>query len=280
MERRKFILAATSAGIAGIAGCTGDDDGGGNGDGGNGSGNGDDGGNGSGNGDDSGNGSGNGDDGGNGSGNGDGGGNGSGNGDDGGNGSGNGDDGGGNGDDGGNGGGDGPRLADVIQWEDTFVAEFQGMSGTEMDDTTFIIRFSGENIHQTVESPEGNMDIYRVDGDTYLVQGGQCLKNPGEVPTPDSDINPESREEVAEDHPDVTPAGRDTIDGEEMRLYEVQENGETVTLYVSVETGFLRRVEFDAGRIDYHSWGEVGPIEPPQMNCQEIGGGGADDYGG
>ena len=272
MERRRFLLAVTSAGVLGVAGCIGDGDDGGNGT--------DDGGNGSGNGGD-------------GDGNGDGGGNGDGDG--------NGDmetptetptENGGdngmeNGDDGGNGNGSaGPALGENFTWESSFVAEMT-VETPEMGEASTTVRFNSGDFHQTVESNQGTFDIYRVDGDLYMVQQGEtCIKNPGQMPATESGVDPGNQDSVAENYPDLTPEGRETIDGEEMYVYEAQSDGQTMTWYVSVESGYLRRVEFDQGTVDYHSWGEVGPIEKPDMECQEVGGGdgggggGGDGYGG
>jgi hypothetical protein len=266
MDRRRFILAAASAGVATIAGCTGDD-GGGNGDGGNGDG---------GNGDSSGNGDdmANGDDGGNGDdmANGDDG----GNGDDG---SANGDDM-ANGDDGGNGGtGDGPALGENYRWEDSFIADME-FETPEMGTTSATLRYNGGNFHNTFETEQGTVEIYQVDDDFYLVQQGQCIKNPGQNPTAEPPVAPEEQENVGDQYDGLTPEGRTTIDGEEVWEYEVENEGEVVTWYVSVETGYITRVEFQQGTIDYHSWGDVDPIEAPDADCQEIGGGGNGGGGG
>ena len=230
MKRRRFILAAMSATVAGIAGCTGDD-GGSGGDSENGGDNGGDSGNGGDNGGDSGN------------------------------------------------GGDGtvgPVLAESVQWENSFIAEFTGE--TQMGEAMVTIRFNDGNIYQTIESEQGTAEIYSVDNDIYIVQEGQCLVNPGQAPT--SDVNPEDQRDVAEEYPDLTPAGRDTIDGEEMYVYEYNQDGQTATMYVSVESNYPRRVETPESTVDYHSWGEVDPISPPEMDCQEIGGGGGGGGGG
>jgi hypothetical protein len=252
MERRKFMLAVTSAGVLGIAGCIGDGDGDGNGT--------DDGGNGNGNGSD-GNGNGNGN-GGNGNGNGNG----------------------GNGNGNGNGGsGDGPALGGNYQWEDSFAADME-FESPEMGTTSATLRFNGGNFHQTFETNQGTVEIYQVDSDFYLVQEGQCIKNPGQNPTAEPPVAPEDQENVGDQYDGLTPEGRTTIDGEEVWEYQVEtSDGMVTTWYVSVETGYITRVEFEQGTIDYHSWGEVDPIEAPDANCQEIGGGGndgGDGYGG
>jgi hypothetical protein len=164
-----------------------------------------------------------------------------------------------------------PTLGEVFQWGESFVAEMT-LEGQTVGQVT--IRSNGGNYRQTLETEDGTFEIYSVDGDTYLVQGGSCILNPGgQVPEPDDSINPRDEDAVTSGQYDISPAGRGTIDGEEMYRYEYSSEGETVTLYVSVQTGYLRRVEFDQGTIDYHSWGEVDPIEPPDMECQDLNSG-------
>ncbi|MFC6720165.1 hypothetical protein [Halobacteriaceae bacterium SHR40] len=166
-----------------------------------------------------------------------------------------------------------PTLGEVFQWEESFIAEMT-LEGQTVGEVT--IRSNGGNYRQTLETEEGTFEIYSVDGDTYLVQQGSCILNPGgQVPEPDDSIDPRDEEAVTSGQDDISPAGRGTIDGEEMYVYEYTSEGQTVTLSVSVQTGHLRRVEFDQGTIDYHSWGEVDPIEPPDMQCQDISGSGS-----
>jgi hypothetical protein len=51
------------------------------------------------------------------------------------------------------------------------------------------------------------------------------------------------------------------------------ESGET-TYYVSAETGYPVRFESPDSDIRFHSYGDVDPVEAPDMDCQEIGEGG------
>ena len=165
-----------------------------------------------------------------------------------------------------------PTLGESFQWQDSFVAEMTLDSGQAGEIT---IRSNGGNYRQTIESDQGTFEIYNVDGDTYLVQNGTCLLNPGsQLPSQtDAGLDPQDEEAITGGQYDITPTGRGSIDGEEMYTYEYTDGEQTVTMYVSVGTGTLRRVEFDQGRIDYHSWGEVDPITPPDMQCREISAG-------
>jgi hypothetical protein len=133
------------------------------------------------------------------------------------------------------------------------------------------IRSSEGNYHQTIETQQGTMEIYQVDGDVYFVQGEQCFLNPGNmVPDPETGVDIQDESAVTGGNPDLTPAGRETIDGEEMYVYETSSNGTDVTIYISTQSGYIRRVETPQGTIEYHSWGEVGTIEAPDLNCQSM----------
>jgi hypothetical protein len=178
-------------------------------------------------------------------------------------------------------GGDGasggqPRLAE------SFVAEMTVPNPQTGEEMLIRMRRSGEDFQTTVDAGGGSFEVYYVDGDTYQVAGGQCFKNPPEVENPappqvpDVDEHQEFVQELPETH-DRT----ETIDGDEVHVYEIDENTaldfQGYTLYVSVETRRIRRIEFEDWSIDYHSFGEVGSIEPPDMTCQELGGAGGGD---
>jgi hypothetical protein len=55
-----------------------------------------------------------------------------------------------------------------------------------------------------------------------------------------------------------------------MYVYETSSNGTDVTIYISTQSGYIRRVETPQGTIEYHSWGEVGTIEAPDLDCQSM----------
>ncbi len=175
-------------------------------------------------------------------------------------------------------GGEGPRLGDVLRWEDSFVVE----QTAETDGGTVELtgRFNAGNRHVTIESQGRTIDVYTVGEDVYIVTSGRCLVNPGEAVRPDADIEVDDEETVIGQTADLRPSGTTTIEGEEMYVYELPESADNTTgdlnsqaIYVSVETGYLRRHEFEQGVGDYHSWGEVDPIEPPDADCQTPPGG-------
>lgn len=178
--------------------------------------------------------------------------------------------------DGDQGGSDDGSSEDVDR-EDSFVMEIRtGGSGTEREMT---VRVNGQNSRTTFDG-EQDVEVFFVDGDVYQVVDGQCFTNPGEARMPDTGPAPEPGEQwdpIADlpgDHD-----GRETIDGREMLVYQYEPAEDTiyqgvpVTAYVDADTGYLRRVESEEWRVDYRSWGEVDPIEAPDMECQDFGSG-------
>jgi hypothetical protein len=239
MQRRTFILSAVSAGFVALAGCS--EDGGGTG----------------------GNGNGNTSDGGLiGNGNG---------------GNGNGNTGNGN-----SGNGNGSMGSGDVQYEDSFVMEYSVEGSEATQEVEMTVHVNGANSKMIIEAQQ-NIEAYFVDGDAYQVIAGQCFKNPGEFEAPDVGPSPGPGDQYdpTVDLPEEYER-TETIDGETMRVYEFDpENeelygGPQITVYVSDETGYLSRVEGEEFSVEYHSWGQVDPIEKPDMDCQEISGGDGD----
>lgn len=168
-----------------------------------------------------------------------------------------------------------------VQYEESFVVEMFSESPETDQETTVVVRVNGQNAHWTFEGQQ-EIDFYAVDGDVYQVVSGQCFKGTEQADAPEVGPAPKPGEEwdPTADLPGE-PDGRETIDGEEMLVFTYDPDTDTVyegmavTAYVSADTNYLRRIESEAWRIDYHSWGEVDPIEAPDMECQEFDGGGA-----
>lgn len=187
----------------------------------------------------------------------------------------------GNGDDS-DGTGNGTGESGTVRYENSFVVE-SAMTASGSEQTVDVtLRVNGENYYAEYNAQQ-TIEVYYVDGEIYQVVAGQCFKNPEEFDVPESGAGPTPGEQwdpsvSTTDDPDRT----ETIDGETMRVYEVGADpdspyqGDQITVYVSDETGYLRRVETEQGTLEYHSWGEVEPIEAPDMECQEFSGGG--DY--
>lgn len=172
------------------------------------------------------------------------------------------------------GNGDGPAFGEWIQGGDSFAIEMVSESPETDGEVTMQGRFHGGNSYWSMEFQGQTIESYTVDGDDYLVMGGTCFLNPGDQQQPydpEDDYDPGGWDDDVEEYSGLTPDGTATIDGEEMYVYRLSDAGvDQITYYVSVESGYLRRVEFPGGHIDYHSWGEVDPIEAPDMECQSF----------
>jgi len=143
-------------------------------------------------------------------------------------------------------------------------------------DTTIQVRYHGDDWYQRYEDIEGKLlELYRVDGDDYaVIDSEQCFVDPSESLTPDSEVESDAETYGSKPDVDLEPTGTDVLDGETVYAFEV--SGPDVegvsTFYVSASTGYLRRIEAEWGVIVFHSWGEVEPISPPDMECQQYPG--------
>ncbi|MFW6448702.1 MAG: hypothetical protein ACOC0X_04055 [Halobacteriota archaeon] len=167
-------------------------------------------------------------------------------------------------------------LGEWMVWSDAYVMEMDYEDQDTGDAGHMVLRIGGDRSHWYVDSDQqGVSEMYAIDGDMYLVSDGECVLMPGnDDPTDDFgyNVDPETYGEDARNYPDLQPAGTDTIDGEPMYVYEVTaaDDAESATYYVSQTTGHLRRVVGEWGTVDLHSWGSVGPIEPPDMECESF----------
>lgn len=154
---------------------------------------------------------------------------------------------------------DNPRLRDVLNWESSFAMdiEFEEGSGyAEVYDEDFYMTWTAEG--ETIES-------YRVDNQWYTVMGEECFTQPMEDPD-DHLVDPD---DPIDDDEEYIASGQTEVEGEDVWEFEMDEG----TLYVSVETGYPVRFDADdgEGHVIYHSWGEVEPISPPDMECVDPG---------
>jgi len=139
-------------------------------------------------------------------------------------------------------------------------------------------RFHQGNMYIQFESGESSGEFYMVGEDQYMITSGQgetvCMRNPGGAPLDENQIDPDDYESDVSEYPDLTPTGRDTIDGEEVYVYELTpemtEQSDTITYYVGVSSGHLRRVESPEATVNFHSWNDVDPVEAPNMDCQDM----------
>lgn len=143
--------------------------------------------------------------------------------------------------------------------------------------TTVNGRFHEGNIYyEAVLEGSQNVEFYNVGGDTFVITQDICFKNPDGTQNPVS-FDPESYtsrdelQEAAENNPNVEPVETTTIDGQEVRVYEISDmQGNTARYYILTDSGFPRRIEFDTFQIDLTDHNDVNAISAPDMNCQEM----------
>ena len=172
------------------------------------------------------------------------------------------------------------RFGDVVQFTDSYA--FEMVSG-EAGVAAWSGRVHGGNSYMRIEDESEVMEMYTVDEVTYIVQGGECFQlSPEELDEMDEfdddraeEPDVDTHEDEIGAHPELEPVGRDEIDGEEVYVFELQaeeveEYDTAVTYYVSIETGYLRRIRTGEFVLDFHSWGKADPIEPPDMECIDM----------
>lgn len=175
------------------------------------------------------------------------------------------------------------QFGRITQFADSYA--FEGESTEEGETFRWSGRAHEDGSYMRMEENGEVMEMYFVGDETYVVRGGECsVMNSGDFEGVEEErvgeLDLEGHEEEAVEHPELEAVGRDTIDGEEVYVFELSadeaaEHDVDVTYYVSVETGYLRRVEYETAVMDFHSWGSVDPIEPPDMECMDVG-----DWGG
>jgi len=189
-------------------------------------------------------------------------------------------DGGGDGGDGdGGGGGSNPALSESFGMTEEFAFDVE--SETEGQQMTMSGRFSGGNMYIQFESEDGEGEFYIVGDDQYIISSSQgetqCIQTTS-APFDENRVNPGEYESTVSEYPDITASGTTAIDGEQVYIYELTSDvtgrSETVTYYVGVNSGYLRRVESPEAVVNFHSWNDVGAIEAPDMECRDMSQGG------
>ncbi|GCF13656.1 hypothetical protein Harman_15910 [Haloarcula mannanilytica] len=137
-------------------------------------------------------------------------------------------------------------------------------------------RFYEGDMYVTFEQQGQQMELYHIGDTTYTVAGGQCIMGTMQQGMDREDVDPSEFSDRAEQNPDITPVGRETIDGDEVLVYELSQSGtdEPVTYYILADSGYPRRIETGRTRWDFHSWGDVDPIQEPDADCQSMPSGG------
>jgi hypothetical protein len=167
---------------------------------------------------------------------------------------------------------DGPRLGDTVSFPDSYAmtATLTTSGGTvEMSG-----RFHRGDMYWQFEQQDQQIEWYIVENEAYTVVGEQCFTGSVQSGLDREDVDPDAFAEGASANPTVEPAGRDTIDGEAVLVYEVSADaaGETLTYYVLADSGYLRRIESPSMQWDFSDWGAADPVQPPDADCQPMPG--------
>lgn len=143
---------------------------------------------------------------------------------------------------------------DIISETISYQVDFEETGADPITGTQLVY---GDDMYITWEDELfGEIEFYEVDDEVYAVFDDEdCLKG-GEI---------EEEDPVDLHYDDVPVEETTTLDGEEAYVFE---DGDE-TLYVSATTGYLLRVEAPEFTAEFHSWGEVDPITPPDMECEE-----------
>ena len=142
----------------------------------------------------------------------------------------------------------------------------------------------GRNAHLELDAGGVTTEHFEIDGDEYEVAPDGCQVRRDAASDLDLLFAVWLDPFRGFDPGDFSVIDRTTFDGEE--VYVVEDPNETWKMYVSAETGY--RVKEDMGEmdpeadnptgglggeddsIDFHSWNETSPIEPPDMDCEEV----------
>lgn len=172
------------------------------------------------------------------------------------------------GDDNGN-GGDGSSDLSNLEEPESYMMEQQFPEDSGGDGLSMVYEVHGDDMMFYEEGAKDEHPSYIIDGDMYSVTGDQCI------------LMEDETDDEASDAPEYVPGETysfeqiesETIDGVEMDVYR-REGTEDARYYVDPETNYLRRIDHgeDAPVTDFHSFNEVDPIEPPDMDCQSLGG--------
>ena len=164
------------------------------------------------------------------------------------------------------------RLGDIFTPMESFaMSVVTRLNGEEM---TMQGRFDRGNMFWEVTVEGQQMSWYIVDGTSYFVMDDQCFIGVIDDEFDPDEVDPGEFEEDAMQFPDLEPIGTDHIDNEPVLVYRLDagdaDHDEDILYYIHEETGYLRRMEVGATVWDFHSWGDVDPIEAPEMDCQEF----------
>ncbi|MFP4590394.1 MAG: hypothetical protein ACLFMX_00340 [Halobacteriales archaeon] len=164
--------------------------------------------------------------------------------------------------------GDGPAFGEAVDTTTSMAFSGEFTDSEEGIEGELEGRFHDGNSYMSYTFDSETFEMYFIDDTSYMVADGECIENPlPDMQPDDPGQDPDDWEGDVEEYGDRSPDGTTTVEGEEAYYWDIDEGDDQVTYYVSVSEGRLLRIEFPEGHIDYHSWGAVDPIEPPDMEC-------------
>lgn len=169
--------------------------------------------------------------------------------------------------------GDTTGFPGAIRFGDEYAMEVARGAGGE----TLSGRFHGQDRVLEFEADGNVVRTYVVDGDGYVVTAGRCVAYPDVAAGLESVSRIEGEPASGgPGDPGLRVIGKTTIDGNETLVLELppgglDANGAEVTYYVDDGTRHPRRIETGRTTVEYHSWGDVEPVEPPDPDCRRDG---------
>jgi hypothetical protein len=158
-------------------------------------------------------------------------------------------------------------FGETMRYESAFAID--GRIQSESGVATVTARIDGNDSYWRFEREDATTELYAVDGTDYVVSGGRCVEH-GDRGVLPSGLSAEKFEADRTAHADVTPSSRETVDGVAVLRYDIEADAGTVTYHVANDSGYPRRVESPTGVFTYHSWGDVAPIETPDVPCETV----------
>jgi hypothetical protein len=163
----------------------------------------------------------------------------------------------------------GPTLGEALNVTDSFRYRYE-LDKTSDGDPVGVVqagRYYEEDYFGNELHKDGDVDLYGVDGEYYVVDDGGCDELPFEVGSP---RDPGFWVQQDAMNLSLRPTNTTTVDGERVYVYESETDARTsygypgpFTYYVSVETGHLLRQESPSFRMDTYDWGHDEAVETP-----------------
>lgn len=190
--------------------------------------------------------------------------------------------------------GDTAAFSDVVRFPRQYRIEVT-TTGDGDAATTMTGRVDGGDQFVRTEYPGGATESYVVDGTLYVVTDEECLRYSDLTTDGDRQPRPPRGRPRRLTDPRIEVTATTEVDGRDTLVLEVIEwphdlppaaeharrdhaNGHgvewqrrqrDVTYHVDVQTGYLRRLVTAEATVDYHAWGDVDPVRPPDVACHE-----------